>query len=282
MSSLIDIEQDTTEWHEFRSQGIGASEAPTIMGVGYLTPHMLWEQRLGLKPKQEANSSMQRGKDLEPIARDMFTSQTGIKMKPALRIHSELSWMRCSLDGISDDGRILEIKCPNRKRHQMAMDGIIPPEYYPQLQHQIEVCNTDSAFYASFDGQSLKVLEIGRNDEYIKSLKANEEIFWECLQNLENPELIDRDFELIDTPEWKQYSEQYLEADRLNKKSEKLKEEAKRNLILLGGFKNVRGNGIKLSKTKRKGNVDYSAIPEIREINLELYRKPAIEVWRIS
>ena len=50
-------------------------------------------------------------------------------------------WMRASLDGLSFDGpTVLEIKCPMNVRDQAAAkQGSVPPQYYAQLQHQLEV-----------------------------------------------------------------------------------------------------------------------------------------------
>ena len=52
--------------------------------------------------------------------------------------------MRASLDGISMDQEILEIKCPYKPNrldsdHQKTKEGKIPEKYWPQLQHQLEV-----------------------------------------------------------------------------------------------------------------------------------------------
>lgn len=280
---LNEIEQGSREWHDWRSQGIGASEAPDIMGVGYLTPHQLWSERLGLTPKRESNSSMSRGRELEPLARQKFITETGIEMHPDLRVHPGYNWMRCSLDGISNDGEsIVEIKCPNRERHQMALDGVIPPEYFPQIQHQIAVCGVDFAFYFSFNGTSGKVLEVPRDDKYIISLISKESEFWGCLQNLESPELTDRDFVLKDSHEWMLNANICLEADHFLKIYEAKKEAAKKKLIELAEGKNCKGSGIKLSRSMRKGLVDYKAIPELKSIDLEKFRKAPIETWRIG
>ncbi len=44
---IIDLEQGTPEWLEWRKNGIGSSDIATIMGANpYQTPYQLWEENL--------------------------------------------------------------------------------------------------------------------------------------------------------------------------------------------------------------------------------------------
>lgn len=40
--------------------------------------------------------------------------------------------------------------------------------------------------------------------------------------------------------------------------------------------------GMKFYYEQRTGNVDYSSIPELKNVNLDLYRKSLVKVWKIS
>ena len=42
------------------------------------------------------------------------------------------------------------------------------------------------------------------------------------------------------------------------------------------------GCGVELLRSSRRGAVDYAAIPELRGVNLEPYRKPPVAVVRIN
>ena len=42
------------------------------------------------------------------------------------------------------------------------------------------------------------------------------------------------------------------------------------------------GCGVELLRSSRRGTVDYAAIPELRGVNLEPYRKPPVTVVRIN
>src|ERR1051326_1010313 len=115
-----ELEQRTPEWHEFRSKGIGGSEAAYVMNVAYRgNIKDLWEQKVGIAPEFVPNAAMERGTRLEPEARLEFSLPTGLDVKPMCVIHPEFSFVRSSLDGISHDGRIIvEIKCPGFVSHE--------------------------------------------------------------------------------------------------------------------------------------------------------------------
>ena len=63
---LIDLVQRSTAWHEWRSEGLGASAAATIMGSSpWETPIQLWKRMMGLEDPIATTPAMQRGIDYE-------------------------------------------------------------------------------------------------------------------------------------------------------------------------------------------------------------------------
>jgi putative phage-type endonuclease len=183
----LELEQGTAEWLKWRDLGIGGSDAAAIMGS---TPYMdvleLYNRKLGLEPPLQTNAAMQRGHDLEPIARVEFELETGLHMKPGCFIHPEYDFMRASLDGISADGKyILEIKCPGLTTHREALTGKIKPYYFTQMQHCMAVTATEMCYYCSYtdlpDIQSLYITEIERDDAYIERMIQREAIFWDSV-----------------------------------------------------------------------------------------------------
>ena len=48
MPRIERLQQNTAEWHRWRQQGLGASDAPVIMGeAAFKTPRMLWSIKTG-------------------------------------------------------------------------------------------------------------------------------------------------------------------------------------------------------------------------------------------
>lgn len=157
---IVNLEQNSEDWLKWRRSGLGASDAPVLLGVSpWVTPGELWLEKRrvlgkvnkGTWEEQGENAAMKRGKKLEPNARSLFEALTGILCEPLCAMHDELDWMRASLDGYDPStATILEIKCPNDKAHQGALHGEIPDYYVPQLIHQCLVAGVQKVAYVSY------------------------------------------------------------------------------------------------------------------------------------
>jgi putative phage-type endonuclease len=273
--------QGSEDWLDYRKKGIGASDAASIMGVGFSTPLELWKEKLGLVTK-EVTTRMQRGTDLEPLAREAFIESLGIEVYPCVVESKEYPWQFASLDGLSYDGKTLvEIKCPNQKDHAIALEGKIPEKYFPQLQHQMLVLNLQMMYYFSFDGnQGARVL-VYADSEYQRTLIAKEREFYKKLITFEQPELTDRDYIQKTDPDFLHHVHEYRKLLAKEKEIEQLKENHRNAIIHLADKQNVEGGGIRVQQVSRRGFVDYSAIPELQGIDLERYRKPSVESVRL-
>ena len=187
---IVSIKQGSDEWLKFRRCHIGASDAPIIMGMSpWCSPVKLWEQKV-FETEQIENKFMQRGKELEPLALKAFEFENDICMFPMVAIHDKIDWMTSSFDGVTlEKDKILEIKCPGKKDHAIALEGKIPPKYYPQLQHQIEVSGLEFSYYYSFDGKNGICLQVLRDQEFIGKMLEKEHEFWNCLKRLKPPKI---------------------------------------------------------------------------------------------
>lgn len=274
--------QNTPEWLEARKTMIGASDAPVILGVSpWTTPYQLWLQKLSLAEQKETEA-MKRGKEKEEQARKAFEEKTGLLVFPTVKISPKHAWMMASFDGMDiEEKNIVEIKCPGKEDHSKAKEGVVPEKYIPQLQHQLFVCSLEKAFYFSYTEVSSVVLEVYRDDKFIEKMIQKEEAFYECMINFTSPELTDRDYAEREDEAWKKYAISYIENKKMLQDLETKEKALKQELIRLSEKKNCRGAGISLSRTMRKGSVDYSQISELNHINLDNYRKSPVEVWTI-
>lgn len=277
-------QQNTDEWLEMRRNKIGASDAAVIMGKSpWSTPYILWEEKIGLRPMKAKTKSMERGNALEESAREAFIKMTDIVVFDQVVFHPKIDWMMASLDGIDIEGKnIVEIKCPGPEDHDMALNGYVPEKYYPQLQHQMEVTGLDMAYYFSFDGERGVIVKVNRNQEFVDKMLKKETEFYACMQTLEPPKLTERDFVEKNDEVWSMAAESWI---RCHNELEELKareEELREQLVCLSGKTNAMGSGIRISRVLRKGNIDYKNIPQLQGLDLEPYRKPTTESWRIS
>jgi predicted phage-related endonuclease len=96
----------------------------------------------------------------------------------------ERPFMLASLDGVCIDNKIiLEVKCTNKKNHELAKNGKIPDYYMPQVQHQISVCDVDQCHYFSFDGSCGVIVVVDRDEDYIKRMIEMEHEFYQEMTN---------------------------------------------------------------------------------------------------
>ncbi len=283
-NQLIDLEQGSQAWLDFRKNMIGASDAPIIMGESpNATPYQLWQRKNGFIPEVKENEAMRRGKELEPIARGKAESILGYNFVPCVAVSEDNPWMIASYDGLDlEKNVIIEIKCPGQEDHQCALHGKVPKKYQAQLLHQMIVAKVESIIYFSFYHDTYKIVEFDMHEPDAQILIKKEKEFWDGLQNLDPPQLTQRDYnhrtdlawDLL-TDEWKELCEQieYLES---------IKAKTREMIIDISQNKNCMGNGVKVQKIIRKGGVDYSTVPELIGVDLEKHRKPPIESWRIS
>lgn len=280
---FIDVEQGSPEWLALRRDKIGASDAPAIVGVSpWATPYQKWMEKL-LEVDIPDNEHMKYGRENEPKARALYTDLTGIFIHPTVAINNKFDWMMASLDGYNHLEKVaVEIKCPGQKDHELAVSGEVPKKYYPQLQHQLAVIGLDSIEYFSYRNGEGVIVTVSRDDEYIENLFKHEFEFLKCMRELTPPPMTEKDVEAISDPRWYNIVPKYVEASQERKRLEKLEEAYKEELVSIANHKSVVGGGVKALRVVKKGNIDYSAIPELMGVDLEKYRKPSSCYYKLS
>lgn len=282
---MIIIKENTLS-PEFRRNHIGASDSPIIMGVSpWTTPYQLWELKLGLREPQVTNKAMKRGNDYEELARIAFQRDTGHVVVPMAAGHDQHSFMHASFDGMSFDFKVaVELKVPGKEDHELALRGVIPEKYQWQLAKQLLVSGLYMVYYYSYDWQTDKgiCLKYFRDEKILAQLENAEIEFWEMVQTLKAPKLIEKDYEQKRGQEWQRPTDRYKYLTEQRKLIDDEMELVREEIIALTDDRNCIGNGIKVSKLISKGRVDYDAIPELKTINLDDYRKEPIQTWRIT
>jgi len=281
---LEHLEQGTAEWLALRKTKITATDAAVIMGASpYKTRLELYHEKLSDEPPKPPNERMKRGTDLEPVARDLFILKSGMTMHPVVLVND---WTMASLDGISQCGNfVLEIKCPGKKDHDVALSGKIPDHYYPQLQHQMYVSGVQLAYYFSFDGFDGVTVEVKRDDEYIERMITEEFKFYMHLQQKTPPPPIGDEYTERNDELWQECALKWKSLSQRIKILEAEEEEARKQLIFLSGESNTKGAGISLCKVVRKGTVDYPKMikkMDIADSVVEEFRKPSSTSWRLT
>ena len=281
---FIELEQGTAAWLAWRKTVITATDCSCILGNNpWSTAYKCWQRKLGLIPEQQSNEAMERGKYLEPEARAQFIAGYGIDMFPVVVESSEFEFLGASLDGISEaSNTILEVKCGGYKLHQMASNGQIPQYYLDQMQHQLLVTGASKCFYYSYDGKNGICIEVLPDPEFKDKFLPKAREFWRCIAFNEAPALQDSDYKnMSDEPAWKGYAIEYRRVNEQIKNLEEVKERCRKELLKLCDDQNCLGEGVRVMKTMMRGRVAYDKIPEIKNIDLEKYRKGSTTAWKI-
>ncbi len=173
-----------------RKEGIGASDAPIIMGVSeYGTSLDVFLEKTTDVVK-EPTYPMLHGKKWEPTAISLFIEKTGINV--AYNTKECFVWSKknhfqfATFDFLIAGGGFGEVKCPLKKAHyEMAKKGIVPEVHNIQMQHQFAVDDDcDFAYYVllwidsrNHDNDDLVIIKNYRDENLIKEI-LDEEEFW--------------------------------------------------------------------------------------------------------
>jgi putative phage-type endonuclease len=113
-----------------------ASDAATAIGCNpYETPDGLYVKKVGGR-KFGGNAATERGTLLEPIARDMYDAKYNTKRHEiGLVQHPEHKWLGGSPDGVTECGKLIEIKCPLTRK----IEDKVPKHYVAQIQLLMEI-----------------------------------------------------------------------------------------------------------------------------------------------
>ncbi len=177
----IPHEQGSADWHAWRNQGIGASEAAAILGeFPWKNRKRLLAEKCGLIGGSFNSAAMAFGTATEPEARKSYINTRGIHVEPACLQSTTYDWLRASLDGIASDGSlVVEIKCGPSAQAHTAKFRQPPPYYMGQLQHILAVTGLGSIdFWCYLPAQESVHVTVTRDEAYIERMLVAEAAFW--------------------------------------------------------------------------------------------------------
>lgn len=141
-----DIVQGTPEWADIRRGKITASRlgdllartksGPSASRQNYLA-EIICEILTGKTPEGYTNAAMERGRELEPLARSAYEATYGVMVtEVGFASHPDIDRYGASPDGLVDDDGMVEIKCLNAARHLALITGKAQPDsdYVYQMQ----------------------------------------------------------------------------------------------------------------------------------------------------
>lgn len=284
-----ELPQGSQEWLNWRKKGIGGSEIAAVMGNGkYQTAYQLWQIKTGLieAPDLSNNFAVKRGHALEGPARHIVNETLGRDFKPCLFQH-DIPYLKCSVDGHDEaTNELLEIKALGNKNHQIVIDTQAPlPYYYDQLQYNMLIAESDLIHFVSYNQEypePIVRIEVRADKEYQKTILEKAASFWQLVEKKVMPELTEDDFLDVSCDAFFLLKTQYQEALEKHKDAENHLNTIKEKIKAFADGRNIKANGLKVFSSVRRGNIDYSKIPELANVDLEQYRKPDSKIFYIK
>ena len=194
---LFDFDKEGTDFSEIRllyqyGEYIGGSEAGSVMGVNkYCSAFTLWMQKSGREdiPDISDKPAVRWGNLLEPVVLSETAEILGIHIeKPNyMYLHPAHHFMTANFDGITEDGRLVEVKTTDSYEIKNMMErGEIPPSWYAQIHHYscFRIPEWHSMAGEPFKGFVLSVKTHMQKDPYV----FDEDIDWDYCRELVNTE----------------------------------------------------------------------------------------------
>ena len=181
-----------SEWHEYRTGGIGGSDAPVVTGCSPWTTELeLYHTKIGTPIKYDPDEDkwfiFEFGHVVEDLVAQMFARKTGFDVFVDTRMyrHPKYSFMQANIDRVVKlpDGRVAILECKTTTFFNKDAWFFGPPRYYEmQCRHYMAVCNVDVVYIACLFGNTpadFVCHRIERDFDLEAELIEAEKDFWE-------------------------------------------------------------------------------------------------------
>lgn len=192
---------DREAWLEARRAGIGASDAPGVLGVSpWSSPFTVYCEKLGIDRRPEDAAHRTERLKWGSLLQDPIAKELGTRLKVAIDIyppttiwrHKMEPWLQASLDGettIEDRRGAVEIKTASIfERKTWTHEGEVPLPYQVQAQHQMLVTGYQFVLVGVLIGtEELRHTIIDRDPDFISLMLQRELEFWNQVQQRQQP-----------------------------------------------------------------------------------------------
>lgn len=180
LKKIPQMKQRSEEWYNARKNMITASDMAQALNEGKFgnQKELMIKKINNLRNIKEEKKSieyiapLQWGIKYEDVACSIYESKNNTKIiEFGLLKHynKDITYFGASPDGISELGVMLEIKCPYKRE----INGIIPNQYYYQIQGQLDVCNLEECDYLECKFVEYKTEEDFINDKIKETLNLD-------------------------------------------------------------------------------------------------------------
>jgi putative phage-type endonuclease len=280
---ILDLEQNSPEWEEFRQSHVGASDIGVLMEGSEKEIHDLLQEKRGLS-KKFVTDAMQRGTNMEAEAIEWISGEKhDLKYKVCALHNKPDDWLMASFDYLDKkQSTLVEVKCP-----KVVLDKPTEHSHYKrwwwQVQAQLAVCGLKQGRILVYSPSKQMQEWIDRDEDAIEQLKEKGRWFYKIMVNFEDlpksPEVTLREDD--DTIQW---ARTFREIDEKIKELEEHKKVLRDEGIAIAGEDPFVCEGVKVLKIASRESVDYEAACRAHKIDVSTFRKiPKTPfTWRVS
>lgn len=289
---MNNIEQRSEQWFNARRGKLTGSNIGAALGVNpFKTPDDLIRQMVreyhGADSEFSGNIATEHGTAHEQLAQFDYEMTTGNTVKECgFFVHPEFEWLGASPDGLVGEHGLIEIKCPFGLRNE-PIPKFKPladqPHYYAQIQMEMACTGRQWCDFYQWTphGDSLEVVNYDAA-WWSDNLPKLEAFYALYLSELDNPAHLEEKHKEINTQHAKLLLDEYQDLTDSIEQATERKKEVFDELVKLAKGRNSLIWGRKLTQVDRKGSVDYKAIPQLKGVDLEQYRKKPTNYWRLT
>jgi putative phage-type endonuclease len=187
----------TPEQLKARQLGVGGSETAAALDLNpWKSSRELYEEKTAGEEViivNEPSEPMRWGTLLEPVIRQEYAERTGrtVRVPTEALVHPTHTFMRANPDGLTDDGRLLEVKCASSS-YGWGDPGSdqIPQHYLLQVQHYLAVTALPVADVATLvAGCEFRQYEVAADLELQEMIIDGLRVFWRAVESRTPPEV---------------------------------------------------------------------------------------------
>jgi len=183
------------KWLEERRKGVGGSDVAAILGLNpWKTAYRVYQEKRKEVEDWQGNDATEWGKRMEPAIRQFYSDVTGrsVRLPDKIMYHSKYPFMLASLDGFTDDHRVVELKTARSGKDWGEPGTNEIPDYYAlQCQHYLIVTGFEVAdIVVSIGGGSPNLYEVLEDKELQGMIIDAEADFWQRVQEGNPPDVV--------------------------------------------------------------------------------------------
>ena len=185
---MTDIIQGSAEWFDARRGKITASRIADVTAklkggaeaasAKNYRAQLVVERLTGISEDTYTNAAMQRGIDMEPLARECYEFLLGTTVEQVgFSDHPYILMSGASPDGLVGNDGLVEIKCPNTATHiEYLLAGKVPAQYIPQMLWQMACTGRKWCDFVSYDNRlpeemQLFIVRLERDEKAITEME---------------------------------------------------------------------------------------------------------------